>query len=99
MYGLSDQNITDISHCFAIQDNVEEVWLYGSRAKGNFRPGSDVDLTIKGKSLALTDLYRIENALDDLLLPYTFDLSLYHQIDNKDLLAHIERVGKVFYKR
>lgn len=78
---------------------VEEVILYGSRAKGMHKPGSDIDLVLKGKELTLQDLNRVSLALDDLLLPYTFDLSLYHHIDNEELLAHIGRVGKSVFRR
>ena len=76
---------------------IEQVILYGSRAKGTNKPGSDIDLTIKGKNLNLQLINKIDLELDDLLLAYTFDLSIYNQIDNSDLLEHIKRVGKDFY--
>ena len=72
--------------------------MYGSRAKGNYTAGSDIDITLKGEELDLEQLNKINIDLDDLLLPYTFDLSILHQIANPDLIEHIERVGKVFYK-
>ena len=75
------------------------VVLYGSRAKGNFTPGSDIDLTIIESGLSLHDLLRIENQLDDLLLPYTIDLSLYRLLDHPGLVEHIRRVGIPFYMR
>jgi predicted nucleotidyltransferase len=78
---------------------VEEAILYGSRAKGVHKPGSDIDVVLKGKELTLQDLNRISLALDDLLMPYTFDLSLFHHIDNAELLAHIGRVGKTIFRR
>lgn len=73
--------------------------MYGSRAKGSYRPGSDIDLALFGEALNYTQLNRIETEIDDLLLPYTVDLSLYAQIDNVDLQNHIQRVGQVFYQR
>lgn len=78
---------------------VEQAVLYGSRAKGNYRPGSDIDLTLKGDRLTYQDLLDIELALDDLLMPWKIDLSLFAQIDNPALVEHIERVGKIFYRR
>lgn len=78
---------------------LDEAILYGSRAMGTYRPGSDIDLSLKGDLLEWQDLQRLEVALDDLMLPYRFDLSLYDQIDNPDLIAHIQRVGISFYKR
>lgn len=76
---------------------IDEVTLYGSRAMGNFKSGSDIDLTFKGEHIDHSTLYKIERALDDLLLPYIFDLSLWSHIDNPELLEHIDRVGIVFY--
>jgi len=97
-YGLKKESIEKVNRIFAQYDKVEEVILYGSRAKGNYKPGSDIDLTLKGKELNLKLLNKISLELDDLLLPYTFDLSIYHHIKQADLIDHIVRVGKVFYK-
>ena len=97
-YGLKDETIEKINDVFSHYSEIQEAVLYGSRAKGNFKPGSDIDLTLKGQELNLKLLNRISLEIDDLLLPYNIDLSVYHQIDNPDLLAHIQRVGKIFYK-
>ena len=72
--------------------------IYGSRAKGNYRNGSDIDLTIKGETVTLSELMKIETELDDLLLPYKIDLSLLHKIGDASLLDHIKRVGAVFFE-
>jgi predicted nucleotidyltransferase len=99
MFGLKTETIEAIREVLAKYPEVEKAILYGSRAKGNYRPGSDIDLTLIGEKLNLSTLQKIENELDDLLLPYKIDLSIYKQIQNKELLEHIERVGKViFYK-
>jgi predicted nucleotidyltransferase len=96
-YGLSSQTIQAIQDVLAKFPQVEKAILYGSRAKGNYRTGSDIDLTLSGKDLNTALLLRIETELDDLLLPYTIDLSLFRHIENPDLLAHIDRVGVNFY--
>jgi uncharacterized protein len=98
-FGLQPEVLEQIRSVFAGYPEVETVILYGSRAKGNFKPGSDVDLTFKGKGLDLTVLNRIDNELDDLLLPWSFDLSIYSQIESRELIDHIERAGVVFYQR
>ncbi|GJM65004.1 nucleotidyltransferase domain-containing protein [Persicobacter diffluens] len=95
--GLSDQEINNIRLVFSTHTEIEKVILYGSRAKGNYRPNSDIDLTIVGEGVDTLQCFQIENELDDLLLPYTIDLSVFHQIDNPDLKDHIERCGRVFY--
>ena len=77
---------------------VDRALLYGSRAKGNFRPGSDIDLTLVGsEALNLRVLYRIMDEIDDLLLPNTFDLSILRLINDQEVREHIRRVGVVFY--
>ena len=95
--GLTDQNVAEIQAVFKSYPKIEKAILYGSRAKGNYREGSDIDLTLQGKDLAYAELVAIEGVLDDLLLPYTIDLSIYQQIDNPDLIEHIKRVGRDFY--
>lgn len=78
---------------------MEKVVLYGSRAKGNFKPGSDIDLTLYGYSLTSSELGTIAEELDDLLLPYQIDLSIFAKISNVDLQEHINRVGVILYQR
>ena len=99
MYGLSPTTIHHIREVFALYPGLDKATLYGSRAMGTYRPGSDIDLTLEGEQLDLTTLHQIENELDDLLLPYKMDLSLLKHINNPELLDHIQRVGKVFYER
>ncbi|RLA76511.1 MAG: nucleotidyltransferase domain-containing protein [Epsilonproteobacteria bacterium] len=98
-YGLSDASIEKIYHVFSKYENIDKVILYGSRAKGNFREGSDIDLTMFGEEINIKLLHKIELELDDLLLPYTIDLSIYSMLKNDELKEHIERVGIVFYKK
>ena len=98
-YGLKKETVEKILHLFSHYDEIDESILYGSRAKGHYKPGSDIDLSLKGANLNLHIVNKISLDIDDLLLPYTFDLSLYSHITNPDLLAHIARVGKTFYKK
>lgn len=98
-FGLKEETINKINSVFSEFAEVDEAILYGSRAKGNYRNGSDIDLTLIGDELNLNILNSISLKLDDLLLPYTFDLSVYKQISNEELKDHIQRVGKVFYKK
>ena len=99
MFGLEKDEIEKIIAVFEKYSNIEKVIIYGSRAKGNNRRGSDIDLTLVGKSLSLSELLKIENDLDDLLLPYQFDVSIYHAIDNAQLVEHIERIGSELYNK
>ncbi len=98
--GLKESTIQKICAVFARYPQVEQVILYGSRAKGNFKNSSDIDLTLLGgDDLTLKVLYRIMDDLDELLLPYTVDLSIFKQISDPDLIDHIRRVGVIFYRK
>ena len=63
------------------------------------KPGSDIDLTLFGSALTPTECGTIAEALDDLLLPNSIDLSLFAELRHPDLEAHIQRVGVEFYVR
>jgi predicted nucleotidyltransferase len=98
-YGLSDATVAKIRGVLARFPTVERAVLYGSRAKGNYKPGSDIDLTLFGENMTASQLGDIAEELDDLLLPYTIDLSIFDHLGHSDLRDHIERVGQVFYER
>ncbi len=99
MFGLKNSDINSIKSVFKKHDKVSKVILYGSRAKGNYRNNSDIDLTLVGEKIDLDTLLKIENELDELLLPYKIDMSIFHKINSKDLIDHINRVGIVFYEK
>ena len=99
LFGLPAPAIAQLRSVFASWPTINRVLLYGSRAKGNYRPGSGIDLSIEAEALSLSQLLAIENQIDDLLLPWMVDLSLRQQIENPALLDHIERVGVPFYVR
>lgn len=98
-FGLPQAAVEKLCGVFRDWPQVERVVLYGSRAKGSYRPGSDIDLTLEGSGLSLEQLLAIENQLDELLLPWMIDLSIRDRIDNPALLEHIARVGVPFYER
>ena len=98
-YGLSDTTIQKIRAVLKDYPQVDRAILYGSRAKGNYKNGSDIDLTLHGEGLTLNVLYKILEDIDDLLLPYTIDLSIFHDIDDPDVIEHIHRVGATFYEK
>lgn len=96
-FGLSAETLDKLNSVFAQHNAIDSVVIYGSRAKGNYRAGSDIDLTIKGNEIAFAEFMQIENQIDDLMLPYTVDLSQYKLLVNVDLIAHIDRVGVEIY--
>ena len=99
-YGLPDRTLNTLNSIFRRYPGIRQAILYGSRAKGTYRSGSDVDLTfIIEDTFVRTDLLRIGGDIDDSDLPYFVDVSVYDKISNPDLKAHIDRVGKVLYSR
>lgn len=97
-FGLSQETRKKLMSVFTIFSDIEAVIIYGSRAKGNYKKGSDIDITLKG-NISLSTLLKIENEIDDLLLPYKVDLSLYDQIDSTSLREHINRCGRKLSRR
>ncbi|HNR35374.1 MAG TPA: nucleotidyltransferase domain-containing protein [Candidatus Hydrogenedentes bacterium] len=99
-FGLKETVIGQIQSVFARYPQVERAILYGSRAKGPCKTGSDIDLAlVGGDDLNLKVLYRIMDDMDDLLLPYSFDLSILRYIGDPEVVDHIRRVGKLFYQK
>lgn len=98
LFGLDKHTIDQIHAVFRQFPQIDTAIIYGSRAMGKHRNGSDIDLTLQGDQLDLHLLAAISNQLDDLPMLYSFDLSCLQHIDNPQLLDHIRRVGKIFYQ-
>lgn len=96
-FGLRKNTIAQINAVFANYPEIEQVIIYGSRARGNYKESSDIDLALKGRALNLRIIDRINFELDDLLLPYCFDIIDFNQISNADFIDHINQYGIVFY--
>ena len=96
-FGLSERTIERIRAVFARHPVVETAVLYGSRANGTHKPGSDIDLTLYGEGISQKEMDRILNELEELDLPYSIDLSVFSRLTHAQLREHIERVGVVFY--
>ena len=97
-YGLSDRTLDTLNVIFGKYSGIKQAVLYGSRAKGKYRKGSDIDLSLKTESaFTRTDLLHISGDFDDSDIPYFVDVSIYDKLSNPELKAHIDRVGKVLY--
>lgn len=96
--GLNTQTTLKIISVFQRFPQIEKAILYGSRAMGTYKQGSDIDICLTGKELSQELVWKISEALDDLLLPYVFDLSLFETLDNQELKEHISKIGIIFYQ-
>jgi predicted nucleotidyltransferase len=99
-FGLSEESTKWILRVIQIFPEIEEVIIFGSRAKGNHKPGSDIDFAIKGDFPEFNYPEKLRTMLQDgLYLPYFFDVLDYSKITNQELKGHIDRIGKVFYSK
>jgi len=98
-FGLGEQVVAMICDVFKVHPEVESVMLYGSRARGNYKVGSDIDLTMQGEALDYRLLSTINQELYDLPIPYTVDLSILSEISNPNMVEDIQRAGKIFYRK
>ena len=99
MYGLSDTVITDICCVFRRYPNIEKVLIFGSRAKGTYSEGSDIDLAAIGDDITFNQLMDINIQIEDLGLLYKVDVVDYNKNIDTPIGEHINRVGKPFYER
>lgn len=100
MFGLLDRDIKNIKKAITKYPEIEEVLIFGSRASGNYKKSSDVDMAIKGKNLSKKVLLRISDDLNEVLpLPYYFDIIDYSTIKNQSLKEHIDTVGQFLWRR
>lgn len=97
--GLSENVVSRIRKVFSQHLEIEKAILYGSRAKGNYKPGSDIDLALVGDDLTLKVISQIQNELEEEMLPYQFDISVFSTINHPDLIDHIRRAGVLFYEK
>jgi len=92
-YGLTESTLSAIQGVLREHHEVKRALLYGSRAKGTQKKGSDIDVALDGSDVSFRELLQIETQLDALDLPYHFDVSVLQRLTNPELLDHIQRVG------
>jgi predicted nucleotidyltransferase len=98
--GLKAEELNNIISILKEENKIESAYLFGSRAKGNYRHGSDVDIVLKGKQLDHNIINRISYILnEETLMPYRFDIVNYDKIKNRELLSHISRNGKIIFSK
>ena len=96
--GIPATRVQELEQLWTRQPRLEAVWLFGSRAMGRHKPGSDIDLCLEGPELSHGDRLRLMAAVDDLLLPWRVDLVLRQELP-AELDAHVQRVGRCIWRR
>lgn len=93
-YGLAKEDLTTIRQVVQRFPVVEQVILFGSRAKGNYKPGSDIDLAIKGSHIDHDISVKLAEILnEETMLPYFFNIVHYDLLTEQRLIQHIDRIG------
>lgn len=99
-YGLRETDLACIIDAVRQREEIEEAVLFGSRAKGNYENGSDVDLVIKGNRITFSTVLRLSGWLnEESPMPYFFDVVQYETISNPKLTEHIDKVGITLFTR
>ena len=98
-YGLRMSDIDGIISILKSNKRIAEIILFGSRAKGTFNDGSDIDIALVGDGLKLNDIIQASLEMDKLFLPYKIDLVIFERIKEQELIEHIQRVGRKLFDR
>lgn len=98
-FGLKDSDLDYIIKIIKKFPQIKKTVIFGSRAKGNYKPGSDIDIAIYGEKITFDILAMLHAELEEQSpMPYFFDIVDYTHSNHEELKEHIERVGKVIYE-
>ena len=98
-FGLTDDRFEKIQAVIKQIGSIDEVIIFGSRALGNYKPASDIDLALKGKDIPHRDMLKLKLMLEELPYGFEFDILDCSHISNPALLRHIEDAGMLFYRK
>ncbi len=100
MYGLLKIDLEWMDKAFKSIEEIDKVIIFGSRAMGNYKKGSDIDIAVFGEDVSFDTIFRLDDLLsEEYPLPYFFDILDYNEINNEKLKKHIDEEGKVIYKK
>jgi len=98
-FGLIQSDLEYIIKKVMCFPEIEKAVVFGSRAKGNYKPGSDIDIAIYGKNITFDILAKLHSLLEDESpMPYQFDVVDFTHSNHEELKEHIERMGKIIYE-
>ncbi len=98
-FGLTDRDMKTLQDIFDKYPEVKSVFVFGSRAKGTYKQGSDIDLAVMNQGVKDAVIDKMKSDFEDSSLPYIVDLINYHTLKHQELKVHIDRVGVSFYKK
>lgn len=99
-FGLRATDLRYIMDTLKKFPEIKKAAIFGSRAKGNYKPGSDVDIAIWGEEVTFNTVSRLRSLLEEQSpMPYFFDVVDYTHLTHEQLREHIARVGKTIFSR
>lgn len=98
-FGLSETLLDSVVKVISGNKLVDKILVFGSRAKGNYKKGSDIDLAIFGENLDFKALLKIKADVSELNVPNSIDIVHFDQIKNRELQEHILRVGITIFEK
>ncbi|WP_428817431.1 nucleotidyltransferase family protein [Clostridium butyricum] len=100
MYGLLERDIRYIKKALEQCEEIEKAIIFGSRAMGNYKNGSDVDIAVLGELISNNTILKLNDYLNEIYpLPYFFDIINYNSITNENLKKHIDIEGEIIYTK
>lgn len=99
MFGLKEREISDLCNGLRKFPEIERAVVFGSRAMGNYKSGSDLDLALFGEELNFRHISGILNIMEESVFPYALDLVIYDRVENPKLREHIDRFGRELYRK
>lgn len=99
VFGLTERDLSTIKGILQKYPEIDHVVIFGSRAKGTYKPGSDIDLAVMNTGGLPQTIARISSDLEESNLPYSVDLVYFPFLENQDFISHIKRIGAPFYTR
>lgn len=98
MFGLRESDISEIKRAMQKHSEIESAYVFGSRAQGTYKDGSDIDIVLKGKSISSDTVTTLQKFLnEETQIPYFFDIVNYNSINNKEFIDHIDKFGQKIY--
>ena len=99
-FGLKSQDIEFIMKTISEFPEIEKAVIFGSRAKGNYKPGSDIDIAVYGENVSFSTISKLHAILEEESpMPYFIDIFDYTHSDSSDLKGHVDRVGITIYQK
>ncbi|WP_036904510.1 nucleotidyltransferase family protein [Prevotella sp. AGR2160] len=98
-YGLEDRYLSELREILASIPEIEEAILFGSRARGDYRRNSDIDLSLTGEQLEQHHIVELRNKLYESRIPYFFDINIFRGLKSKTFIENILHDGVIIYKK